>query len=327
MNEMNYPERFQTCDSGPQSPSDHPFTAKARKLQSLWRAQNGLEMGVGPNRNSNQLYGNIIKDGETSGRNFFYPETFAYARWRVDTKLKDETIDEYRLFNNLMSSMPMAFNLFHPLMMLKAENPLVLDNMIRAAFPNINNIYKVLEIGLEFIPTPIEHYTGDKSAMDAFIRFQDKGGNNYLIAIETKYTDSLGTNTTSKKDVYKHQLELLKELNIFTPEAVEGFESGKIVLSQLYRNFLLAEVYGRKQGFKEVFSVILAPKDHPSTKHEIQTLREHLKKGFKDKVLAISLEDFIENLRLVGSLSDNLWLNWFWDRYLNFGKLENLCRK
>lgn len=128
--------------------------------------QNGLENGIGPNKNSVDkngqptCYGNMMKDGESNGRNFFYPETFTYAQWRVKTKLKDETIDEYRLFNNLMSSMPMAFNLFHPLMMLHVQNPAAVDKMLQNAFPDLP-IYKIKEIGLEYIPTPIEHYIND----------------------------------------------------------------------------------------------------------------------------------------------------------------------
>lgn len=180
-------------DLGPQSASDNPFTKKARRLQSIWRMKNELPMGVGPNKQSKDregnptYYGNMIHEGENTGGNFYFKETFEYAKWMANRKLKDETIDVYRLFNNLLSSMPMAFNLFHPLMMLKQENPSTLDHMLKEAFPFIPSIFRILEIGLEFLPTPIEKYTNDKSAMDAFIRFQDKNGLNYLIAIEVKY--------------------------------------------------------------------------------------------------------------------------------------------
>lgn len=309
-------------DIGPQSPSDSPFTAKARKHQSLWRVQNGLEIGVGPNKDAKNkngeltYYGNYIKDGELTGRNFYFPETFAYAKWRVEHKLKAETIDSYRLFNNLLSSMPMAFNLFHPLMKLRAENPAVVDNMIRAAFSEIKEIFRVAEIGLEFIPTPTEDYTGDKTAMDAFIKFQDKAGNNYLIAIETKYTDSLGSNTTSNKKVYQKQLKLIKESGLFTEDAISMFQNGTCKITQLYRNFMLAEVYGQKHGFKKVYSVILAPKDHPSTQTEIATLKGHLNYEVKKRVLAKSLEDFTHALGKVCPFEQCDWIDWFRNRYL-----------
>ena len=89
--------------------------------------------------------------------------------------------------------------------------------MMQKVFPDLP-IYKVKEIGLEFIPTPIERYSNDKSAMHVFVRFFDKNGGEYLIAIETKYTDSLGTNTTDSKEVYEKQIKLLRDLNLLTDE-------------------------------------------------------------------------------------------------------------
>lgn len=317
-----FTEQIHTPDLGPQSPSDNSFTAKARKLQSLWRVQNGLEMGVGPNRNSTDrrtglptYYGNMIKDGETSGRNFFYPETFAYARWRVDTKQKDETIDEYRLFNNLMSSMPMAFNLFHPLMMLHVQNPAVVDSMLKKVFPNFP-IYKVKEIGLEFIPTPIERYTNDKSAMDAFIRFYDKAGGEYIIAIETKYTDSLGLNKARDN---RTKIEFAGESGLITDEGIREVEQN---CTQIWRNLLLVEKYRVVAGLTNSYSVILAPRDHPSTQSEINSVKKYLRD--QDKLRDYKLENFIDIL--LATCPDNYanWLNCFYDRYLNFTLSDSL---
>ena len=314
---------------GPQSPTDNSFTAKARKLQSTWRAQNGLEMGIGPNKISVDrktglptYYGNMIKDGEITGRNFYFPETFAYAKWRVDKKFKEETIDDYRLFNNLMSSMPMAFNLFHPLMMLHAQNPVVVDKMMQNAFPDFP-IFKVKEIGLEFIPTPIEQYTNDKSAMDAFISFYDKKGSEHIIAIETKYTDSLGTNSASGIGVFEKQIQMLKDLDLFTEKCIQKLESKEIQLSQIYRNFLLAEKYRQVQNLKNSYSIILAPEKHPSTDKEIISLKQFLKKEYKDlKLNKLSLELFVKKLEENCPFEYMGWLDWFENRYLNFGKLN-----
>ena len=314
---------FDEIDLGPQSESDNLFTAKARKLQSLWRVVNGLETGIGPNKKSNYKgiptkYGNIITDGEINGKNFYFPETFEYAKWRVQNRLKDETIDAYRLFNNLLSSMPMAFNLFHPLMMLKAEKPALVDQMIREAFPGISSIYRVQEIGLEFIPTPIENYTYDKSAMDAFIRYQDREGNNYLIAIEMKYTDSLGTNAASNQ---KHQLDVLCELELFTPEAISSIKESKIKISQIFRNFILAEKYGKVHGLKGVYSVVMAPADHPTTQKEIKSLQARLNEEALKRVFVLSLEEFSTAIRVHCPGKYLKWIDWFHDRYLNFEKV------
>jgi len=302
---------------GNQSSSDNSFTAKARFLQSVWRVVNRLQIGVGPTKNSKTTYGNMIIDGELSGKNFFYPETFEYALWRVDKKLKNETIESYRLFNNLMSSMPMAFNLFHPLMMLQSRHPAVLDQMIKDVFPDLP-IYKIKEIGLEFIPTPIEQYTNDKSAMDAFISFWDKDGGEHIIAIETKYTDSLGTNKASDD---KDKISFAIESGLFTEEGINQIKTN---CTQIYRNFLLTEKFRVVKGLKDSYSIILAPKDHPSTNGEIESLKQYLKNDYSYKLTDYKLEDFVNALKLNCPDDYIEWLNWFYDRYLNFEKLKNL---
>ena len=316
---------------GKQSISDTSFTAKARLLQSIWRVVNGLQIGIGPNKGSIDketglptYYGNMIVEGESNGRNFFYPQTFEYAKRRVKEKKKDETIDDYILFNNLMSSMPMAFNLFHPLMILQLQHPDALDKMIQIAFPSLP-IHKIKEIGLEFIPTPIEHYTYDKSAMDAFISFWDKKGGEYIIAIETKYTDSLGTNTASGKGVFEKQIQMLKELDLFTDEGIQKLESKEIQLSQIYRNFLLAEKYRQIQNLKNSYSIILAPEKHPTTDKEIISLNQFLKEEYKElKLNKFGLESFVEKLKENCPFEYMEWLNRFDERYLNFGKLDEI---
>ncbi|HET9569795.1 MAG TPA: hypothetical protein VFP20_00075 [Bacteroidales bacterium] len=310
---------------GPQCASDHDFTAKSRMLQSIWRVENSIKMGVGPNRNSvdkdglPSKYGNMIDSGETNGKNFYYSQTFEYAKWRASKKLKGETIDEYRLMNNLMSSMPMAFNFFHPLMMLKMTNPEALDSIIQSVFSGLPvEIFKVKQVGLEFIPLPITKYTGDNSAMDAFVLFWDKRGNEYLIAIEVKYTDSLGINTASKNEVVEKQLELFRELDVLTEEGIKLLVSKKVALSQIYRNFLLAEKFGAVHELKDVYSVVIAPKDHPST--EILSLQKSLKK--KEKIRAIKWEEVVKDAKRLCPAEYINWLNWFEARYLDFGKIK-----
>ena len=172
---------------GNQCGSDNAFTRKARLLQSMYRVEIGEEEGTGPTRASKRKYGNMISGGEVSGKNFLMKETFEYAKERVANKRENETIDGFRLFNNLLSSQPMAFNLFHPLMLLLKQDPAMVTLAVRSVFRNFP-VFEVTEIGLEFIPTPIDKYTNDKSAMDAYIRFVDNKGGKHIIAIETKST-------------------------------------------------------------------------------------------------------------------------------------------
>ena len=179
-------------------------------------------------------------------------------------KRENETIDGFRLFNNLLSSQPMAFNLFHPPMLLLKQDPAMVTLAVRSVFRNFP-VFDVTEIGLEFIPTPIENYTNDKSAMDAYIRFVDNNGGKHIIAIETKYTDVLGVNEASRCEEQKH---MLVDTGLFTEEFEELLMGGKVKLTQIYRNLLLTERYRIKEGLKDSYSVVLSPKEHPSPKRK-----------------------------------------------------------
>lgn len=116
----------------------------------MYRVEIGEDEGVGPTRCSQHHYGNMISGGEVSGKNFLLRETFEYAKERVRNKKDTETIDEFRLFNNLLSSMPMAFNLFHPLMLLLKHDPAMVTLPVRSVFKNLP-VFEVTEIGLEFL--------------------------------------------------------------------------------------------------------------------------------------------------------------------------------
>lgn len=303
---------------GKQSASDNLFTRTARLLQSIYRVQvKEFECGIGPYRNSTEKYGNMLVNGEETGKNFFFKETLEYAHQRVIKKKPCETIDDYRLFNNLLSSMPMAFNLFHPLMMINDKYPDALNKIVKSLFPKLP-INKVEEIKIEFIPEPVKKYINDKSAMDAAIVFYDTLNRKHIIAIETKYTDSLGANKAKDN---KLKLAFAEESGLFTSEGIDHIKNG---CTQIYRNFLLTESYRFKENFHDSYSIILAPEKHPSTENEIKSLKQFLKPEYHYKLEKQSLEDFVKIIKTDCPAEFKNWINWFDDRYLNFSKAEQL---
>ncbi len=314
--------------------SDGDFTTKAAILQSSYRLSMDEECGLGSknivkSRDGNgkailgsvkQEYGHLVKGGESRNINFFFQETYEYAKYRVENKKPDETIKADRLFNNLLSSMPMAYNLFHPLILMRQQYPEALNKMIRNAFPDYP-VHKVTDILIEYIPLPTDQYTGDRSAMDATIMFQDAKGENYLIAIETKYIDRLGKNKAKDNSI---KLETAKESGLFNSNGIETVSQG---CTQIYRNFLLTEKYRLVHDFKDSYSIIMAPAEHPTTEIEIASLQKNLLPEFHYKLQKYSLEDFVESLKSDCPKEFQEWLNWFYDRYLDFNKTEHLFKE
>ena len=288
------------------------FTEKCRKRQEIFRDEMGEPMGVGPWRSSIVPRENMIANGEITGKNFVNQFAFEYAKKRVVYKQKNETIDEFRLFNNMLSSQPMAFNLFCPFIQMLEEGKTELVTAIfQKAFPQMG-IKSVTEVGLEYLHTDVENYLNDKTAMDAIIRYIDIDDQHSFIAIETKYTDVLGTNTGSKKARYN---EWIKRLGVFLPETEEALLNGSKPVSQIYRNFLLTESYGVTEKAGRYYSVILSPAQHPTTEEEVASLRDELKSEFRYKVISITLEDFIEKVLAICPKEENAPFLYFVNRY------------
>ena len=293
---------------------DTKYVELCRRMQSIYRQEIGLP--IAPYKG--HMYGNYISNGKESGANFLADYIHAHALERIRNKRPYEMIQEDRLFNNLLSSQPMAFNLFCPLQKLRSEAPQVATIAIKAALP-CYDIALVKEVALEFIPEKYKDITGDKSAMDAIIRYVDSEGKNCFIAIETKYSESLGANE-AKDDVTKEkERRVAVELGVFRDEAAEKIASGDVPLTQIYRNFLLSEAYGKRSGLRS-YSIILSPGIHPSTEREVDSLLPELKEEYAEKLRIVHLEDFVDALIANTPEEYSSLFDRFKSRYLDFDK-------
>ncbi len=298
-------------DYGPDCSSDNLFTRKARFSQSWYRLHR-LEVndyGVGPNKNSVTKWGNMLSNGDVTGKNFILSETFEYARLRVKEKKTEETIDAYRLFNNMLSSMPLCFNLFHPLMLMLERNEAAVNTIFQKLFPTLR-ITIVNEIKIEFVPSPIGNYLGDKSGMDAAILYSNTDSQKGIIAIETKYIDKLGTNSASNASLHN---SFARQLNAFTDK---GLLDLSLSSPQIIRNFLSLEKYKSVAGFHEAYSVILSHAGNPYTEGEVRDFKNTLNADWHYKVIKCDLDKFVSIIKANCSSDFTDWINKFEDRYL-----------
>lgn len=294
---------------------ENKFTAKCRLLQSMYRNDVLKEpYGKGPNINSKEYYGNMLVDGELTGSNFISQAAFEFAKQKSLDKYinKDLTIDEYRLFNNMLSSMPMCFNLFSDLRKMLINNQEETTKIIKLMFKEIESIEEVLYIDVEFIPIPIMDYTNDKSAFDAMILYEDKKGKKGLISIETKYTDLLGSNSSKDLDV-KNQI--LEKGNFFDKELIaELKEKG---YKQIHRNFLLTYIYAIKNKCSNFVNIVISPEEDNLSVKEIDELKNHMLK-YKDNIFKISLEEVVRRAMVSSNSKIGGLMKKFKKRYLDF---------
>lgn len=307
--------------------TDNAFTRKARLLQAIHRKESGSPCGSITKRGTTYYHPNLATDGSETGCNFLSQEIFQYAKWRIEQKQSYETINEDRLFNNFLSSQPMAFNLFVPLMSIvhtdEGKNKLAKVVAEQITNSDSSTFCKITEVGIEFIPPYYKECLNDKTAMDAYFLYETPDGKHGIIAIETKYTDILGTNMASDPSfAIKQATENIGISQLLTDEGIAGITKREIKLSQVYRNFLLTETVRLHEHLDDSISIILSPKENISNEEDESCLRAILKDEYKYKFQSVTLESFVS--ALIREFPDIDIFREFEKRYLDFERVEKL---
>ena len=291
---------------GPQYKGDNQFTARMRFHQSWYRANIlKLPFGVGPKKNGNKR-GSMLRpvEGE-KGRNFLSPEIFSLAKARVAQKTG--AVEEYRLYHNMLSSMPMCFNLFGPL---KLDLDLA-SKLMSSMIPN--EVKEVSDILFEFSPTPRKEYLNDRSAFDVFVEFRTYEDELAFIGIEVKLTEpfSQAKHQNPRYDFWTQQ-DGTPWLEEFWGLLVEKD------VNQLWRNHLLVQALASVQEdryTKGFFMTIYHHYDKECT-DSLEKYFTYLKPGHNPS--HFSLEE-IQNLwkPLVENTKYKKWFDDFSLRYLD----------
>jgi hypothetical protein len=189
-----------SIDIGPQNPGEDSFAMRMRFHQSWYRAAIlGVPCGTGPRTSDARQLGNMLRraDGER-GLNFLSPQIFEVVQAKLNHG--EGLIEEYRLLHNMLSSQPMCFNLF---------GPMVADlDLATAVFRELvpDEIDRVTHVDIEYAPDPKEEFLDDRTAFDAFVEFDRVDGTRGFVGIETKLTEPFSRKTYDGK-AYRRWVE------------------------------------------------------------------------------------------------------------------------
>lgn len=286
------------------------FQRRARVLQSLWRQERSFGCGEhhGP------------KGARPLGSRLPMPwayETLAnFLTDPIRDVVRAEVLDEKasegklygkpRIFNDLLSSQPLCFNLFGEL---SRDLPLasaVVSDMTGGLFTEVTGIE------FEWSPGRCEpHYLNDRSAFDVFLRCRTAAGGKGFIGIEVKYHENLKGPPGEHKKRYE---EVASAMGCFS-EDVETLK--KSPLQQIWRDHLLAGVTRIADGFEDGLFVTLYPKDNLDVASALNDYHTQLLND--GSFTGWTLEDFVEKL---SACSNALWIDAFANRYLAFEKVD-----
>ncbi|MBE7324503.1 hypothetical protein IEQ44_07545 [Nocardioides sp. Y6] len=232
--------------------------------------------------------------------NFLTAEAEAHAEERAaQVKKENGALDPVRLRRNMLSSMPLCFNLFGSM----RGEPAFLTLVQRVFDPTATAITDVV---CEYAPPPRDHLN-DRTAFDAVIFYETAAGPRF-VGIETKYTEPF---SQKKYDTPRYR-EVTEASGWFAnpasaPDALKGSTS-----NQLWRNMMLAasmELRG-EHGTGSVAVVALA--DDRGADAAVSVLREHL--SSQDRLVHVSLERIVEAAEGIDDLAE--WAAAFRLRYL-----------
>lgn len=280
-----------------------PRLAKYRRHQSWWReSQRGVTPGDHP-KVPGRLIGSMFAAASVEADrrlNFIDEAAYRHAERRAhEVDGEGGTLDAERLFGNLLSSMPMCFNLFGAI----GTAPRFAD-LVRSVFDD-----EAADIGDVVCEAPSPPTWSDRTAFDAQINYTTRGGDRRFLAIETKYTEPF-TQIRYDRPEYRHLTERSGWFEQGASNVLVDVET-----NQLWRGLLLMNVVESHIGANGRYCVV-APADDSDARAAVGTVRSWLVPDERWRLCFVSLEEIVAAARGITDHGLNNWADDFSQRYL-----------
>jgi hypothetical protein len=283
------------------------FQRRARVLQSIWREEQGFE----PGEHAGNPLGSRLRMPEAQEKllNYITPGVRYVVRREVLSPAADGKLySKPRIFNDLLSSQPLCFNLFGEL----TDDLDLASSAIREITGG--RFERVTAIQFEVSPGRRDpRYLNDRSAFDAFVRCEDAGSRPCFIGIEVKYHENLLGPAAEHKQRYD---EVADAMGCFVDDRSLLKQAP---IQQIWRDHLLAGVTRIEDRYVDGLFVTLYPADNDHVLTALQKYSQQLL--IRDSFEAWTLERFVAALR---RHSEAPWIDIFEDRYLAFDKIERM---
>ncbi|MBV71167.1 MAG: hypothetical protein CMH52_07425 [Myxococcales bacterium] len=211
-----------------------------------------------------------------------------------------------RIYNNLLSSQPLCFNLF-------AELSVDLD-LASAVLSELSHgrIARVTAIDFEFSPGRGDlSYTGDRSAFDVYVQFDTPQGGLGFLGIEVKYHEGLDDAVAEHRTRYD---EVAHQMGCFDPGSQARLKTKP--LQQIWRDHLLVGAHRQVDDFEDGCFIFLYPRGNAACAAAVSQYVACLTDS--NSFDAWSIEALVDVIR---RHTDSPWIHAVYDRYLDFTKI------
>ena len=305
-------DRLESVDFVRGDPETTNFKRRARLHQSQWRERLGIASGTQPMRPTSKNPGRYIGSRIALDRayerseNFISHAALEAAKYRVAYKEPHQMLNVDRLYSDLLSSMPMCFNLFGNL---HADLTLA-DKAIKTWWPDTPG--KVSAVRFEWSPlrnTPGK-FLGKRSAFDVSFELDMGDGTLGVLGVETKYHEDCKPEAAPHPEKrLPRYTEVTNTSGVFLPRALEAILGTQ--LQQIWLDHLLALSMLQHIPLKWTWAkfILVHPRRNPSYARAADKYQQQLKDSSSFDVVTI------ESLLEAGVLPSEL-VHKFTERYL-----------
>ena len=237
-------------------PGDEATTAwkrLARFRQAHWRAALELAAGSHPyegGKAAKRVGSRIQLDlARESAANFLSAGALAAVHARLEAPEKHQMLSENRLWADLLSSMPLCFNMFGSLVW----NQAAAQRMVQRCWPDLPAGH--VRVRFEHSPGRCDpEFLGNKTAFDVAFEVEAAGGV-FVLGVEVKYHEHAAREAPPKAAALQRYIEVAERSNVFEPgwqAQVIGIELQQLWLDHLLVLSMIQHPSGRWSGGKFV---------------------------------------------------------------------------
>jgi hypothetical protein len=290
-------------------PGDNAFQRRARLLQALWREDQGYPCGTHRGRPLGSRL--AMPDAEEHLWNYLTDGIRRIVRDETRGERRDRTkvYTEPRIFEDLLSSQPLCFNLFGEL----AHRLDLAGEVGRRLWPG--RVEEVTRLEFEWSPGRDDpRYLGNRSAFDVYLEHTGPGGSRGFIGIEVKYHENLKVAPARHQDLYE---QLAARSGAFIPERIETLL--RPPCQQLWLDHLLALSMLERDHWDHGLFVLLYPSHNSACGAAWSTYASCL--GPVPQAEARTLEEVLD---VLDQCCPEPWARELAARYLNFDRVTSL---
>lgn len=209
--------------------SDSPFQRATRLRQALWRERVGYPIGLHRGRPLGSRV--AMPFAKETLANYLTETVRSVVRHEVIHRPSDseQVYQEPRIFDDLLSSQPLCFNLFGELQQDRALASRIVGELMDEPGAIVT------AVRFEYSPGRGDPaFTADHSAFDVFVEYEAVGGPGFL-GIEVKYVENMAEAPARSRPRYQ---EVARTMGCFNEDRLSELRGPR--LEQIWRDHLLA---------------------------------------------------------------------------------------